>query len=73
MIRQKSAGPLVVDLTGADGNAFVLLALAKRLARQFQYSTERTSELLNRMMTGNYENLVQVLDDEFGDILILER
>jgi hypothetical protein len=24
-------------------------------------------------MTGNYENLVQVLDDEFGDVLILER
>ena len=34
MIRQKTQKELVIDLTGPDGNAFALMAYAKRLAEQ---------------------------------------
>ena len=36
MIRKKEAneGPIVIDLTGPDGNVFALMGYAKRFARQ---------------------------------------
>lgn len=75
MIRKKQAKgfPLVVDLTGPDGNAFVLLGLASRLAKEMGYKKSEVDKLLDDMKSGDYENLVNVLDSEFGDILILER
>ena len=37
MIREKQqeTGPIVIDLTGPDGNAFALMGYAKRFAKQF--------------------------------------
>ena len=32
--KQEHVGPIVVDLTGPDGNAFALMGLATRLAKQ---------------------------------------
>ena len=32
--KQEHIGPIVVDLTGPDGNAFALMGLASRLAKQ---------------------------------------
>jgi hypothetical protein len=29
--------------------------------------------IIREMMSGDYENLVQVFDDNFGDYVILER
>ena len=72
MIRQKQLnnGPIVIDLTGPDGNAFVLLGKAQRLARQL--NKDGTS-IINEMRSGDYEHLLEVFDREFGDFVILER
>ena len=72
MIRQKQLnnGPIVIDLTGPDGNAFVLLGKAQRLARQL--NKDGTS-IINEMISGDYEHLLEVFDREFGDFVILER
>ena len=72
MIRSKeqNQGPIVIDLTGPDGNAFVLLGKAKRLARQLGLDG---NAITNEMMSGDYENLIEVFDREFGDFVILER
>ena len=72
MIRQKQPnnGPIVIDLTGPDGNAFVLLGKAQRLARQL--NKDGTS-IINEMRSGDYEHLLEVFDREFGDFVILER
>ena len=42
MIRKKQEkyGPYVIDLTGPQGNAFVLLGYAKQFARQLQFDDE---------------------------------
>ena len=72
MIRSKeqNRGPIVIDLTGPDGNAFVLLGKAKQLARQLGLDG---NAITNEMMSGDYENLIEVFDREFCDFVILER
>ena len=75
MIKSKEDKPkaIEIDLTGPDGNAFVLLGIAKDLARQLQYDKQQTQQLLDDMQSGDYENLVQVFDDHFGAFVTLWR
>ena len=71
MIRKKQATKeIVIDLTGPDGNAFNLLGVANRLNKQLGLNDDG---LLERMMSGDYENLLQEFDKAFGSIVILER
>lgn len=72
MIRNKkdAIGPAVIDLTGPDGNAFALMGYAKRFGKQMGLNTD---EIIEEMMSGDYENLVQVFDNHFGSVVILER
>ena len=70
MIREKQNGPMVIDLTGPQGNAFFLMGTASKFARQLGLDSDT---ILNEMKSGDYENLVQVFDNYFGDYVILER
>jgi len=70
MIRTKRKGSIVIDLTGPQGNAYFLLGTAKNLAKQLDFNA---NEITNEMMSGNYENLIQVFDRYFGDYVILEK
>ena len=69
-IRKKQSKEIVIDLTGPDGNAFVLLAKAKSFEEQLGLNSK---EVTDEMKSGNYENLVQVFDSYFGDYVVLER
>jgi len=72
MIREKQqrSGPIIVDLRGPEGNAFALMALASRLAKQLNFDSEI---IINDMKSGDYENLLEVFDGNFGEYVILER
>jgi hypothetical protein len=71
MIRKKQPQTeIVIDLTGPDGNAFALMGYARRLARQIGIDPK---PIIEEMMSGNYENLLEVFDRNFGDFVILER
>jgi hypothetical protein len=72
MIRNKieNSGPIVIDLTGPEGNAFCLLGYAKKFARQLDLNG---SVIATEMMAGDYENLLKVFDSYFGDYVILEK
>jgi hypothetical protein len=73
MIRKKELREdrrLVIDLTGPDGNAFVLIGMARGFARQLG---DNPDPIIEEMMSGDYENLLQVFDRHFGDLIILER
>ncbi len=71
MIRTKQKQRnLIIDLTGPDGNAFVLMGTAVNLARQLRKDGKAIRE---EMMAGDYEHLLSVFDREFGDYVILER
>ena len=59
-----------IDLTGPDGNAFAILSLAKRLCRELDIPFK---PLMNKMTSGDYENLIKVFDDKFGSFVTLYR
>jgi hypothetical protein len=68
--RKIDGGRPVIDLTGPEGNAGVLLAYASRWGRQLG---KDTADIHKRMTSGDYENLVKVFDEEFGDYCDLLR
>ena len=70
MIRKKTSGPMVIDLTGSQGNAYFLLGTAKNLAKQLELDPDPITQ---EMMSGDYENLIRVFDRYFGEYIILER
>lgn len=73
MIREKiKSGPIVIDLTGPDGNAFALMAYAKRFATELGWS-DRGDAIIGKMASSDYEHLLEVFDNAFGEFVILER
>ena len=70
MIVDKIDRPLVIDLTGPQGNAFYLMGFASKNARKFGLDG---SAILAEMKSGDYEHLVATFDEYFGEYVILER
>jgi hypothetical protein len=71
MIKKKPTNRnLEIDLTGPQGNAFFLIGTARNLAKQLGRDSK---EITNRMMSGDYENLLKIFDEEFGSIVTLYR
>jgi hypothetical protein len=72
MIKKKepSKEKRVIDLTGPDGNAFVLMGYARRFSQQLGLDSQK---VIKEMTSGDYENLIQVFDKYFGKIVDLER
>ena len=63
-------GKQKIDLTGPQGNAFCLMGTAMSLARQLKRDPD---PIIKRMKSGDYENLIKVFDEEFGDYIDLYR
>jgi hypothetical protein len=81
-------GPIEIDLSGPDGNVFVLMGMAKRFAKQLRLEIEGQDVLeglgfsesqsagdwiVDQMKSGDYENAIQVFDRYFGEYVILYR
>jgi|TARA_R110000822_G_scaffold35982_6_gene101353 hypothetical protein len=71
MIRAKTPqSDIIIDLDGPDGNAFQLLAYAKKLAH---HKGMRASPIMSEMCSGtDYWKLVKIFDKHFGDLVVLE-
>jgi len=59
-----------IDLTGSGGNAFALIGYAERLAKDLGYDYEPIRE---KMTSGDYDNLIAVFDEYFGDLVIMYK
>jgi hypothetical protein len=71
MIRKKQPqNHIVIDLTGPDGNAYALMAYAQAFAKRIGIDS---NPIIEEMMSGDYENLLEVFDRNFGQWVILER
>jgi hypothetical protein len=53
-----------LKIVGEDGNAFNLLGLARRAARDAGWTEERWREVRARLTAGGYDNLLYVLQEE---------
>ena len=60
-----------IDLSGPEGNAFVLLGMAENFAKQLGYDELETSDLLTDMQSADYNHLVNVFDNAFGSFVTL--
>jgi hypothetical protein len=69
-IIQKQPRRIVIDLSGPDGNAFVLMGYATRIARDLGLDGKAITA---EMRSGDYENLLNVFDKYFGEYVDLER
>jgi hypothetical protein len=67
--KKESLG-IEIDLTGPDGNAFMLIGRASNLAKQLGLDSKAIQA---EMMKGDYENLVNVFDKHFGHFVTLYR
>ena len=70
ILEKKKTKGIEIDLTGPQGNAFYLLGTAKKLANQLGLNS---NEILNEMQSGDYENLIQVFDKNFGSFVTLYK
>tara|TARA_R100000329_G_C7558167_1_gene197365 strand:+ start:396 stop:602 length:207 start_codon:yes stop_codon:yes gene_type:complete len=57
-----------IDITGQDGNAFALLGYAKRFAKQLGLDADA---IINEMMQGDYEELLDTFEGHFGEFVEL--
>lgn len=70
MIIKKQLRRRVIDLTGPEGNAYVLLSIGKQLAKHLSLDWE---SIQKKMTLGDYDNLIAVFDKHFGKYVDLER
>lgn len=69
-VSEKRKKGLEIDLTGPDGNAYVLIGYATNLAKQLNKDHKSITE---EMRKSDYENLIKVFDREFGHVVTLYR
>ena len=72
-VSEKPVKQIEIDLTGPEGNAHVLLGYAQNLGRQLGWDKRAINLVIELMMLGDYENLINVFDHHFGDFVILYR
>ena len=70
MIKSKKQTGIEIDLTGPQGNVFFLIGTANNLAKQLGLDGKAIQA---QMMSGDYENAVNVFDSNFGDFVTLYR
>ena len=74
MIKQKSSmRNIEIDLTGPCGNAFYLLGQAKKFCKNLDMEPEESDRILEDMQSDDYEHLVEVFDEHFGNFVTLIR
>lgn len=78
MIKSKTEQPesVTIDLTGPQGNAFYLIGAANKWCKQGlakNFTAEQHGMLTAEMKSGDYDHLVKVFDENFGDFCTLYR
>jgi hypothetical protein len=59
-----------IDLSGAQGNAFYLIALSNKLSKTMGLNAKNIED---EMKASDYDNLIKVFDNYFGHIVILYK
>lgn len=73
-IKKKSEkGRIEIDLTGPEGNVFVLMGYAQRLTNQLELDSTKAREIIEDMQSSDYEHAVDVFEKNFGNYVTLYR
>ena len=68
--KEQLPNPLIIDLSGPEGNAYSLLVYAMRWCKQLGRDWR---PITDEMTSKDYEHLVLVMDREFGDMVTFLR
>jgi hypothetical protein len=68
--KKRVKSKLEIDLSGPDGNAYVLMGIAQKWAKQLGLDSKAVTA---DMMSGDYEHLLSVMEKHFGDHIIMYR
>jgi len=66
----KPMSKVEIDLSGPQGNAFMLISMAGKWAEQIGLDED---EVQAEMMLGDYEHLLSVIEKYFGEYVTLYR
>ena len=67
---EEKQGQIEIDLTGPDGNVFYLIGQGRKFCKQLGLNSE---VFTRRMMSGDYENAINVFEEYFGEFVTLFR
>lgn len=67
---EEKVSKIEIDLTGPEGNSFVLLGMVKGLSEQLGLDGQK---IRLEMTSGDYENLFNTFDKYFGEYVTLYR
>ena len=70
IVKKSIQREIIIDLTGPDGNVFVLMGYARRFARDLGLDGNK---IISEMQSSDYENAIEVFDNYFGSFVILLR
>jgi hypothetical protein len=59
-----------IDLSGPEGNAFILIGYASKWAKQLGLDSKAIQA---EMMSGDYEHLLSVIEKYFGEYVVMYR
>lgn len=62
-----------IDLNGPDGNAFALIGITMNVLKQLKRDSTERDKIRKEMMSGDYENLLQVMEREIGPWIVMYR
>jgi len=68
--KEEEINKIEIDLTGQESNIFTLLEYVKIFCIQ---SGKDYKSIRKKMVSGGYENLIEVFDREFGSFVTLYR
>ena len=66
----RKGGKVIIDLQGPQGNSFFLMGRASQYAKQLGLDKDK---VIDEMMSGDYENVLQTFDKYFGDYCIIKK
>lgn len=73
ILKKREKSKIEIDLTGPDGNAFVIIGIAGRIGRQLGKTQNEIDTIRDQMMKGDYEHLLDVMEEHYGDYIIMYR
>ncbi|GAD91343.1 hypothetical protein VHA01S_085_00210 [Vibrio halioticoli NBRC 102217] len=65
---QQKIPKVTLDLSGHDGNIFVVMNLATKLAHRLGYDSKK---VIDRMKQGDHKHAINVFESYFGDYVDL--
>jgi hypothetical protein len=60
-----------IDISGPQGNAFAIMSVAECIGRQLNRPEDEIRKINDKMMSGDYTNVLRVFHREYGSIVDL--